>query len=82
MTYYDLDDDSGVCPCCGNHFGYGVVIDGMCEECYIQQHSELERPEPECEEWEYYCFNSKEEFEKWFEDNCDENFKQKHEKEK
>ena len=65
MIYYDLDDDSGVCPCCGNHFGYGVVIDGMCEECYIQKYSELGRPEPECEEWEYYGFNSKEEFEKW-----------------
>ena len=37
MTYYDLDSESGVCPICGNHFGYGVVIDGICEDCYINQ---------------------------------------------
>lgn len=59
---------SGCCPICGNHFEYGIVIDGICEECYINQQIP---PEPKVEEWEYYGFNSKEEYEKywqeWFE---------------
>ena len=48
MSYYELDDESGICPVCGNHFGYGIVIDGMCEDCYTNQQKlhEQDYPEP------------------------------------
>ena len=55
---------SGCCPICGNQFGYGISIDGICEECYINQQIP---PEPKVEEWEY-SFNSKEEYEKYWEE--------------
>ena len=63
MTYYDLESETGICPSCGNHFGFGIVINGVCEECYISQ--QMEQQEPECEEWEYFGFKTKEEFEEW-----------------
>lgn len=50
-------------------FGYGVVINGVCEECYISQQMEQEQSTPECEEWEYFGFKTKEEFEKWRREN-------------
>lgn len=67
MVYYDLESETGICPSCGNHFGYGVVINGVCEECYISQ--QMEQSTPECEEWEYFGFKTKEEFEKWRREN-------------
>lgn len=54
MSYYELDDESGICPVCGNHFGYGIVIDGMCEDCYINQQKLHEQDYPDPPYFDYH----------------------------
>ena len=52
--FYDIEGGTPVCPCCGNHIGYGIMIDGVCEECYINRRNQFEPeyPEPEFENLE------------------------------
>lgn len=49
--FYDIEGETPICPCCGNHVGYGIMIDGVCEECYINRQNQFEPdyPEPEFE---------------------------------
>lgn len=62
-------NNSGYCPICGNHFEYGIVVDGICEECYINQQT-IEKPDDK-EWWLQYGFKSEEEYDEawndWYE---------------